>query len=84
MLVEVSVVPSSPSFSLARKGNIIKIFLTEKAEGNRANIELIKELERLTKARVQIVSGAKSRRKKIAIDISENEWEEILRRFENK
>ncbi|MEM3422722.1 MAG: DUF167 domain-containing protein [Candidatus Bilamarchaeaceae archaeon] len=84
MLIEISVIPSSPSFLIQKKENIIKVYLTEKAEGNRANLELIKELRSLTGKEVKIISGSKSRRKKIFIDVSESEWEEILSSFNKK
>jgi len=84
MLIEIVVIPKSPKFAVIQKGEKTSVRLTEEAEGNRANIELIKELRRLTGSDVKIVSGLKSRRKTIEINIDKNKWEEIIRGFTKK
>lgn len=84
MLIDVVVTPRSPRFAITRQDGRIRIWLTEEAEKNRANAELIKGLERLTGAGVRIVSGFKSRHKTLDIDIGKEEWEEIIRRFSKK
>ena len=70
-----TVVPGSGPFRLSRtKEGKLKAFLKSRPEGNRANLELIKELGRALKCGVRIVSGPRSRRKTIEADISEEEW----------
>jgi uncharacterized protein (TIGR00251 family) len=83
MLIDVRVVPSSPSFAIVSKDGIVKIYVTEKAENNKANIEIIKKLEKLTGAPVRIVSGLTSSHKKIEIEIAKEKWEQLLNRFDS-
>ncbi len=64
MIVEVSVVPNSKKFEIKKNGKI-KIHLKSKAENNKANIELIKELSKRYNCEVSIVSGLKSKNKKL-------------------
>jgi len=47
--------------------NAYRIAINAKAEGNKANIELIKFLSKLLKKRVKISSGLKSKQKIIEI-----------------
>jgi uncharacterized protein (TIGR00251 family) len=44
-----------------------KVSIKEKAEGNRANIEVIKFFSRLLKKRVRIIKGLKSKEKVLRI-----------------
>ena len=78
MIVDISVVPKSGRFKIVKKDGKIKIFLKSPPEENKANLELLKELEKLRGKPVKIVSGLKSRHKKIEIDVSEKEWDEFL------
>jgi uncharacterized protein YggU (UPF0235/DUF167 family) len=68
---EVSVVPGSARFSIALDPSTgrARVRLTEKAEGNRANVELVRELSQLLGTPVRIVRGAKARRKTLAVDL---------------
>ncbi|MFH0884915.1 MAG: DUF167 domain-containing protein [Candidatus Micrarchaeota archaeon] len=74
MIIEISVVPSSPKFSVSYKNGRLKVMLISEPEKNRANIELIQNLSRLLGKQVRIVSGLTSKRKKLSVDLSEEEW----------
>jgi uncharacterized protein (TIGR00251 family) len=82
MKIALRVVPGSGAFRIVRaEDGTLKVFLKSRAEDNKANIELIKEMSRLLGSRVSIVSGAKSRKKVIEADISEKELENIISSF---
>lgn len=74
MIAEVTAVPKSGRFSISFKDGKVKVFLKSVAEGNKANLELVKELSKLLHAPVRIVSGHASRRKRIEAGITEAEW----------
>ncbi|MCI0563575.1 MAG: DUF167 domain-containing protein [Nitrososphaera sp.] len=78
MIVEVFVAPGSKRFSITVKNGRIRIALKNPPENNRANIELVRELSSLTGRSVRILSGHNSRKKKIEIGISENDWQKLL------
>lgn len=82
MDIKVTVVPKSSSFKFTRKQGKIRIFLKSPAEGNKANLELIKQMKKLFKKEVCITSGLKARRKTLSIDITENEWETFLSKIQ--
>lgn len=77
MILDITVVPGSGSFRIVRKDGQIKVFLKSKAEDNKANIELIKKLKKELKCGVCIVSGMKSRQKKIELDIEPEKFAEL-------
>ena len=76
MLVEITVVPNSPKFMIVKKDGRLKLHLKSAPEGNKANVELIKELEKILGKPVRIVAGAKSKKKRIEVD--ESRWKELL------
>jgi len=77
MRISVTVVPKSGSFRVERREDgSLKVYLRSAPESNKANIELIKEMRRLLKAEVRIVSGLTSRRKVLEIPLPQ---EDILR-----
>lgn len=80
MRIEIRVVPNSGRFLIRRKDGEVRIFLKSKAESNKANIELLKELRKMLKKEVMLVSGAKSRKKILEIDIGEKDWEDFLKK----
>ena len=47
MLLEVKVVPNSREFRIAKEKTGWKIFLSEPAERNKANVELVKKMEKI-------------------------------------
>ncbi len=78
MIAEVSVVPNSRKFSISIKDGRLRIRLSSPPQNNKANIELIRELERATGRGVRILSGASSKRKRLEIGMSEDEWNGFL------
>ena len=67
----VKVEPDSKEFKI-EEASITKVFLTEPAENGRANAELVRELENILGQKPAIISGHRSSRKKLKVDISEN------------
>jgi uncharacterized protein (TIGR00251 family) len=78
MIVEVTVAPRSKGFSVSVKDGKVRICLRSPPEGNKANLELIKELSKALKAEVHIISGHTSRRKRLELSVSEDEWAAFL------
>jgi uncharacterized protein (TIGR00251 family) len=78
MIVEVAVVPKSGRFELSLKDGKLKAYLKSPPEKNKANLELAKELSKLLGCQATIVSGAKSRRKVLEIDIPKERWDSFL------
>jgi uncharacterized protein (TIGR00251 family) len=74
----VKVEPGSEEFDIEH-GSITKIFLREPAENGRANAELLAQLAEILGQKPAIVSGHRSRRKKLKVDISEEELEEKMK-----
>jgi uncharacterized protein YggU (UPF0235/DUF167 family) len=70
----------SDKFSI-EQGTIRTVELKQKAENGRANAELVSKLEDILGERPGIVSGRKSRRKKLKIDMSEKEIDKKIDRF---
>ncbi|VVC04517.1 putative ACR, YggU family [Candidatus Bilamarchaeum dharawalense] len=79
MIILVSVVPDSKKFSISVKDNRLKIHLESPPENNKANVELITKLSKILGKKVQLISGHRSKHKKLAIDISEGEWNIFLK-----
>jgi len=78
MIADVSVVPKSPCFAIRKKDGKVRVYLKSPPEGNKANLELVKEFEKLFGRPVSIVSGAKSKNKKLGIPVKKEEWERFL------
>ncbi|OGI14754.1 hypothetical protein A3K63_02660 [Candidatus Micrarchaeota archaeon RBG_16_49_10] len=66
LFVEIAVRPNSPEFKVEKKDKLI-VHCRSKPEGNKANEEIVRGLERLFKAKVKIIKGLKSKRKCILI-----------------
>lgn len=79
----VKVQPDSEEFRI-EKGTYPKIHLENRAENRQANAELLDRLEEITGEKPGIVSGHKSRRKKIAIDMPKKEFEKCIEREINE
>lgn len=73
----VKVEPNSETFKL-EQNSIIRAKLESKAEKNRANAELVTKLQEILGEKLGIVSGHKSRRKKLRVDLPEKEFGEKL------
>jgi len=82
MIVEVTALPKSGRFSIEQKNGRIGIHLKSAPEGNKANLELVKKLSKALKTDVRIISGQKSRIKKLEIDISQEEWDSFVNQRE--
>jgi uncharacterized protein YggU (UPF0235/DUF167 family) len=80
-LVKAKVRPNSPEFKLEWKGEALHVWLTEPAEGNKANVQLLKELARIFGS-CKIVRGASSRSKVLDLPVgSLRELESSIKRF---
>lgn len=66
MLIKVKVKTGAKKFAIAAKDGILRISLTEPAENNRANAELVKEMTRKFGS-CRILCGLKSKTKTIEI-----------------
>ncbi|MGV8085054.1 MAG: DUF167 domain-containing protein [Candidatus Bilamarchaeum sp.] len=78
MIIEVNVLPNSRRFEITRKNGQIKIHLKSQPENNRANLELIKELTKIFLCDIRILSGQTSKRKKIYLSCSNEEFEQKI------
>ncbi|MFH1520729.1 MAG: DUF167 domain-containing protein [Candidatus Micrarchaeota archaeon] len=79
MIVEISVIPNSRKFTISVKNGVVKVYLKKSPENNKANIELITQFSKLFNKEVHLISGHKSKHKKLAIAISEEEWKEFVK-----
>lgn len=73
----VKVHPDSEDFRV-EEDLIPEVYLTSRAENGRANRELRDRFSEILDADVGIISGAKSRRKKLKTELSEEELRERL------
>jgi uncharacterized protein (TIGR00251 family) len=79
IVLDVYVKPNSKKFQIQTDEDKLVLFCRETPVKGRVNRELMKELSRLFKRRVEIVSGFSSRQKKILVrDIEAKEVEQIL------
>lgn len=78
-VVEVFVKPKSNVFQLTIEGDELVAFCRESPVKGKVNKELIKELARIFKRRVEMLSGFSSKQKRILIsDISAEEVNQVL------
>ena len=75
----VKVKPGQEEFTI-ENGTIPKIRLVNEAENGRANAELVEKLGRILGERPGIISGHKSSRKKLKVDLPEEKIREKLER----
>lgn len=75
--IYVKVEPDSREFRV-ENGHIPKIYLESEAENGQANDELKRRLKQITGHKTGIVSGHRSRRKKIVIDMPEKQLRQKL------
>jgi len=78
MIIEISVVPKSGRFRIAVNEEKIKVYLKSPPEENKANLEIVKEFEKLFGKPVRIISGIKSKKKKIELPVTEEAWNDFL------
>jgi len=78
-IIEARVKAGSGKFSISFSKDFLEIRTKSLPEGNKANMEIVKELSRLFGRDVRIVQGLKSRRKLILVaGISPQEVEALL------
>ncbi len=75
--IYVKIEPDAGEFKI-READFLKIKLENPAENNKANKELIRRLRKLSGEKVGIISGHKSRRKKLRIESEVQEFKEKL------
>ena len=68
VIVDVYVKPRSKKFRVVTEENGLLVFSREPPVEGRVNKELVKELSRLFKANVQLISGQTSKQKRILIN----------------
>lgn len=79
IVLDVYVKPNSKKFQIKTEEDKLVVFCRETPVKGRVNRELLKELSRLFKRRVEIVSGFSSRQKKILVrDVQAKEVKQIL------
>ena len=79
IVLNVHVKPNSKQFQIKTEEDELVVFCRETPVKGRVNRELVKELARLFKRRVEIVSGFSSKQKKILIrNIEAKEVKQIL------
>lgn len=79
--IHVKVVPGSEEFRV-ETGYMPKIYLEEEAENGRANQELVHKLESILGEKPGIISGHKSRRKKLKVPLEEKKIRQKLEEIE--
>jgi len=85
VVVAVFVKPNSKQFQLKIEGDELVVSCRENPVKGKVNKELIKELSRIFKKRVEIVVGLTSRQKKVLIKgINMNEANVILSEYARK
>ena len=85
VVVTVFVKPNSRQFQLKVEGDELVVLCRESPVKGRVNKELIKELSRIFKKRVEIVAGFTSKQKKVLItDISIDEANAVLSKHAGK
>ncbi|MFB6174484.1 MAG: hypothetical protein ABEJ87_00735 [Candidatus Nanohalobium sp.] len=79
--VYVKVRPECEEFSV-ELGDFPLFFLESEASRGRANSELVRRVEEITGERPAIISGHRSRRKKLKLDMDKQEFEKRLKNYD--
>ncbi len=80
-IITIFVKPNSPKFSIQLDSDEIVVHATEEPEKGKVNKEILKELTRLFHAKVELVSGATSRQKQLAVlGLKKEDLEQILKK----
>jgi uncharacterized protein (TIGR00251 family) len=78
-VIEVFVKPNQPKFNVKIDGDEIIVFCTEEPLKGKVNKEIIKELSKFFHAKVELVSGATSKQKRLLVTgVAKNEVEQLL------
>ena len=75
----VKVVPDSSEDQITVKDETILVFVKDRPENNRANQKVESLLSSFFGARAKIISGHKRRRKRVSVDVDEQEFYTRLR-----
>jgi len=79
IIIEVFVKTKQPKFNVKREGNEIIVFCTEEPVKGKVNKELIKELSKLFRTEIEMVSGLTSKQKRLIIrNMSKSDVETLL------
>ncbi|MFB6192689.1 MAG: DUF167 domain-containing protein [Candidatus Nanohaloarchaea archaeon] len=73
----VKVKPGQEEFRI-EEGSFPTIFLESEAENGKANVELVQRMKQILGEKPGIISGHKSRRKKLKVDLSEEKVEQKM------
>ena len=85
VIITIFVKPNSPKFKVELDGNEIIVHSTEEPVKGKVNKEIIKEFTKLLHTKVEIVSGATSKQKKLRIKgVERKEIEHLLQNEEPK
>ena len=80
VVITIFVKPNSPKFSVELDGDEIVVHATEEPEKGKVNKEIIKELTKRFKAKVELVSGATSRQKQLVVlGVKKADLEKLLK-----
>jgi hypothetical protein len=81
VVITIFVKPNSPKFSVELDGEEIVVHATEEPEKGKVNKEIIKELTKRFKAKVELVSGATSRQKQLVVlGVKKADFERLLKK----
>ncbi|GEM_PF-1311610 len=79
MEVNVKVHPRSRGIKVIC-GDVMDVYLTEPAEDNRANIQLLDVLKREFGCDARLIRGYKSKRKMVSLDLSEGDFNALCKK----
>ncbi len=65
IVLSIFVKPNSPKFKIELDGDEVVVYATEEPERGKVNKEIVKELTKLFHTKVELVSGAISKEKKL-------------------
>jgi len=68
MIISVKVKPNAPKTQILSEGAVLEIAVAAPAENNRANIELIKFLEKKFKKKARVIRGLTGKNKIVCLD----------------
>ncbi|MDR0319092.1 MAG: DUF167 domain-containing protein [Nitrososphaerota archaeon] len=80
VLITIFVKPNSSKFSIEFDDKDIVIYATEEPEKGKVNKEILRELTKLFHTKVELVSGATSRQKQLAIGVNRETLEQVLKK----
>lgn len=80
VLLTIKVRPNSSKFRIYQKDGL-RVDLTSSTYKNKANKELVKELKKIFKSKVSLVSGHKSREKILLVKTEKSKIETLIRKM---